>query len=91
VPAASVRLVQVGSALFSQIAGTFAPVPRTLGQDGYPPHQAICGVDCPGTKSLLEVEPLAALLDPLPPELLRKDATLAERSRPSMKALRASF
>jgi NADH dehydrogenase len=80
-----VRLVQVGSALFSQIAGTFAPFRELLAKT-VTRRSGDLWRRLPGTKSLLEVEPLAALLDPLPPELLRKDATLAE----AIKALNES-
>jgi len=80
-----VRLVQVGSALFSQIAGTFAPFRELLAKT-VTRRSGDLWRRLPGTKSLLEVEPLAALLDPLPPALLRKDATLAE----AIKALNES-
>ena len=80
-----VRLVQVGSALFSQIAGTFAPFRELLAKT-VSRRSGDLWRRLPGTKSLLEVEPLAALLDPLPSELLRKDATLAE----AIKALNES-
>ena len=80
-----VRLVQVGSALFSQIAGSFAPFRELLAKT-VTRRSGDLWRRLPGTKSLLEVEPLAALLDPLPPELLRKDATLAE----AIKALNES-
>ena len=80
-----VRLVQVGSALFSQIAGTFAPF-RELLAKSVTRRSGDLWRRLPGTKSLLEVEPLAGLLDPLPSELLRKDATLAE----AIKALNES-
>jgi len=80
-----VRLAQVGSALFSQIAGTFAPFRELLAKT-VTRRSGDLWRRLPGTKSLLEVEPLAALLDPLPPELLRKDATLAE----AIKALNES-
>ena len=70
-----VRLRQAGSALFSQIAGTFAPLRDVLSKavihrSGDFWHRL------PLTKSLLEREPLASLLDPLPAELLSKDTGL---------------
>jgi NADH dehydrogenase len=75
-----VRLRQAGSALFSQIAGTFAPLREVLSQavirrSGDVWHRL------PLTKSILEGEPLASLLDPLPAELLRKDTSLADAIR----------
>ena len=75
-----VRLRQAGSALFSQIAGTFAPFRELLAKSvlrrsGDLWHRL------PLTKSLLEREPLASLLDPLPAELLRKDTSLADAIR----------
>jgi NADH dehydrogenase len=72
-----VRLVQLGSALFSQIAGSFAPFRELLAKT-VTRRSGDLWRRLPVTKSLLEVEPLAALLDPLPSELLRKDATLAD-------------
>jgi NADH dehydrogenase len=75
-----VRLRQAGSALFSQIAGTFAPLRDVLSKavihrsgDLWHRH--------PLAKSVLEREPLASLLDPLPAELLRKDTSLADAIR----------
>ncbi len=70
-----VRLRQAGSTLFSQIAGTFAPLRDVLAKavihrSGDFWHRL------PLTKSLLEREPLASLLDPLPAELLRKDTSV---------------
>ncbi len=76
----AVRLRQAGSALFSQIAGTFAPLREVLSnavlrRSGDLWHRL------PWTKSVLEREPLASLLDPLPAELLRKDTSLADAIR----------
>jgi len=76
----AVRLRQAGRALFSQIAGTFAPLRDVLSKavirrTGGFWHRL------PLTKSILEREPLASLLDPLPAELLRKDTTLADAIR----------
>jgi CRP-like cAMP-binding protein len=72
-----VRLAQVGSALFSQIAGAFAPFRELLAKT-VTRRSGDLWRRLPVTKSLLEAEPLAALLDPLPSELLRKDTTLAD-------------
>jgi NADH dehydrogenase len=76
----AVRLRQAGSALFSQIAGTIAPLRAVLSQavirrSGNFWHRL------PLTKSILEREPLASLLDPLPAELLRNDTSLADAIR----------
>jgi NADH dehydrogenase len=76
----AVRLRQAGSALFSQIAGTFAPFREVLSQ------KVIRGSGdfwnrLPQARSLLEREPLASLLDPLPTEFLHKDTTLAAAIR----------
>jgi NADH:ubiquinone reductase (H+-translocating) len=75
-----VRLRQAGSALFSQIAGTFAPLRDVLSKavihrSGDFWHRL------PLTKSLLEREPLASLLDPLPTQLLHKDTSLPNAIR----------
>jgi NADH:ubiquinone reductase (H+-translocating) len=76
----AVRLRQAGSALFSQIAGTLAPLREVLSQavirrSGDFWHRL------PLTKLLLDREPLASLVDPLPAELLRKDTSLADAIR----------
>jgi NADH dehydrogenase len=75
-----VRLRQAGSALFSQISGSFAPLREALSKavirrSGDFWHRL------PLTKSLLDREPLASLLDPLPAELLHKDTSLADAIR----------
>jgi len=75
-----VRLRQAGSALFSQIAGTLTPFSELLSKavlhrSGDLWHRL------PLTKSLLEREPLASLLDPLPAQLLRKDSSLPDAIR----------
>ena len=75
-----VRVAQVGSVLFSQIASTFAPFRELLAKT-VTRRSGDLWRRLPVTKSLLEVEPLAALLDPLPSELLRKDATLTDAIR----------
>jgi NADH dehydrogenase len=76
----AVRLRQAGSALFSQIAGTFAPLREVLSQavirrSGDLWHRL------PLAKSVLESESLASLLDPLPAELLHKDTSLVDAIR----------
>ena len=75
-----VRLRQAGSALFSQIAGTFAPLREVLSQ-AVIRRSGDVWRRLPLTKLLLDREPLASLLDPLPAELLRKDTSLADAIR----------
>jgi NADH dehydrogenase len=75
-----VRLGQVGSALFSQIAGTFVPF-RELLSKAITRRSGDFWRRLPLAKSLLDAEPLASLLDPLPAELLRKETTLADAIR----------
>jgi NADH dehydrogenase len=76
----AVRLRQAGSALFSQIAGTFAPLREVLSQ-AVIRRSGDLSQRLPLAKSILEREPLASLLDPLPAELLRKDTSLADAIR----------
>jgi NADH:ubiquinone reductase (H+-translocating) len=80
-----VRLGQVGSALFSQIAGTFAPF-RDLLSKTVTRRSGDFWRRLPLAKSLLDGESLAPLLDPLPSNSLTKDTTLAE----AVKALNES-
>jgi NADH dehydrogenase len=80
-----VRLRQAGSALFSQIAGTFAPF-RELLTKAVLRRSGDIWRRLPLAKSLLDTEAIASLLDPLPAELLRKDTTLAD----AIKALKES-
>jgi len=75
-----VRLRQAGSALFSQIAGTFAPLRQVLSQAVMRRSGELWN-RLPLTKSILEREPLASLLDPLPAELLHKDTSLPDAIR----------
>jgi NADH dehydrogenase len=76
----AVRLGQAGSALFSQIAGTLTPF-RELLSKAVIHRSGDLWHRLPLTKSILEREPLASLLDPLPTELLRKDTSLADAIR----------
>jgi NADH dehydrogenase len=76
----AVRLRQTGSELFSQITGSFPPF-RELLSKAVIRRSGDFWQRLPLTKSLLDREPLASLLDPLPAELLRKDATLADAIR----------
>jgi NADH:ubiquinone reductase (H+-translocating) len=80
-----VRLGQVGSALFSQIAGTFAPF-RDLLSKAVTRRSGDFWRRLPLAKSLLDGESLAPLLDPLPSNSLTKDSTFAD----AVKALNGS-
>jgi NADH dehydrogenase len=72
-----VRLTQIGSGLFSQLAGASAPLrdllSRTLSRRSGDFWRRL-----PLAKSLLADEPLVSLLDPLPGKPLSKETTLAE-------------
>jgi NADH:ubiquinone reductase (H+-translocating) len=72
----AVRLRQIGSALFSQIAGSFALfrdlLVKTVTRTG-----DFWG-RLPISKAILEGESLASFLDPLPPQLLSKETTFAD-------------
>ena len=81
----AVRLRQIGSALFSQLAGSFAPF-RELLAKAVTHRSGDFWRRLPLGKSMLEGESLASLLDPLPAELLSKETTLAD----AIKALNAS-
>lgn len=72
-----VRLRQAGSALFSQIAGTFASFREILSR-AVIHRSGDFWNRLPEVKPLLEREPLASLVDPLPAKLLHKDTTLAD-------------
>jgi NADH dehydrogenase len=74
------RLVQIGSELFSQLAGSFAPL-RDLLSRAVTRRSGDFWRRMPLAKSLLGSEPLASLLDPLPAESLGKNATLADALR----------
>jgi NADH dehydrogenase len=72
----AVRLRQIGNALFSEIAGSFAPLRDLL-------VKAVTrGSDfwrrLPLSKSMLEGESIASFLDPLPAQLLTTESTLAD-------------
>jgi NADH dehydrogenase len=72
-----VRLVQIGSALFSQLAGTFAPL-RDLLSKAVTRRSGDFWRRLPLAKILLEDETLASLLDPLPPKALSTETSLAD-------------
>jgi NADH:ubiquinone reductase (H+-translocating) len=75
-----VRLRQAGSALFSQIVGTFGPF-RELISEVVIRRSGDIWRRMPLAKSLLDGDAITSLLDPLPAELLRKDTTLADAIR----------
>ncbi|HEY2548292.1 MAG TPA: FAD-dependent oxidoreductase [Candidatus Acidoferrum sp.] len=75
-----VRVGQIGSALFSQIAGSFTPM-RELLTKAVTRQGGDFWRRLPLAKSILEDIPLESLLDPLPPQLLHKENTLADAVR----------
>jgi len=75
-----VRLAQIGSALFSQMASSFAPL-RDLLSKAVTQRSGDFWRRLPTAKSLLDRESIASLLDPLPAKLLTKDTTLADAVR----------
>lgn len=72
-----VRVAQVGSAMFSQIAESFAPF-RELLANAVTQRSGDLWRRLPLAKTLLDGEPIASLLDPLPANLLSKQTTLAD-------------
>ncbi len=72
-----VRLAQVGSALFSQMAGSFAPL-RDVLVKAVTRHTGDFWRYLPLAKPLLADETIASLMDPPPAQLLSKDTTFAE-------------
>lgn len=81
----AVRLRQASSALFSEMAGSFAPLRQLLA------NAVIHNSDdlwrrLPISKPFLDREPLASFLEPLPGNPLRKDTSLGE----AIKCLRES-
>jgi NADH dehydrogenase len=81
----AVRLRQVGSALFSELAGSFAPL-RDLLAKAVTRRSGDFWRRLPISKAILEGESLASLVDPLPAELLSKETTYAD----AIKALNES-
>ncbi len=81
----AVRLRQIGSALFSQLAGSFAPL-RDLLVKTVTRRSSDFWRRLPISKSILEGVSLASLLDPLPAKLLSKETTYAD----AIKALNES-
>jgi NADH dehydrogenase len=80
-----VRLQQIGSAIFSQFADTFPPF-RDMLAKAVTRRSGDFWRRLPVSKSILEGESLASLLDPLPAELLSKETTYAH----AIKALNES-
>jgi NADH:ubiquinone reductase (H+-translocating) len=76
----AVRLAQVGSDLFSEITGSFAPI-RDLLMKAVVDQGGDLWRRLPLAKTILEDEPLASLLEPLPAQLLHKENTLGEAIR----------
>ncbi len=81
----AVRLRQIGSAVFSELAGTFAPL-RDLLAKAVTRRSGDFWRRLPEAKTLLEGESIASLLDPLPADLLSKETTFAD----AIRALNAS-
>jgi NADH:quinone reductase (non-electrogenic) len=81
----AVRLRQIGSALFSELAGSFAPL-RDLLAKAVTRRSGDFWRRLPISKSVLERESLASLVDPLPAELLSKETRYAD----AIKALNES-
>jgi NADH dehydrogenase len=75
-----VRLAQVGGNLFSEITGSFAPI-RDLLTKAVVDQADDLWRRLPLAKTILEDEPLASLLEPLPLQLLHKENTLGEAIR----------
>jgi len=80
-----VRLRQVSSALFSEIAATFPPF-RELLSNAVIRRSGDLWRRLPLGKTILDREPLASLLEPLPAEMLHESSTVAD----AIKVLRES-
>jgi NADH:ubiquinone reductase (H+-translocating) len=80
-----VRLRQASSALFSEMAGSFAPL-RELLANAVVRNSSEVWRRLPLAKPLLDREPLADFVDPLPEKPLRKDVSLGD----AIKCLRES-
>lgn len=73
----AVRLTQIGSGLFAQLAGASTPL-RDLLSSTLTRRSGDFWRRLPLAKSLLADEPLASLLDPLPAKSLTNDTTYAD-------------
>lgn len=71
-----VRVRQIGSTLFSQVSSAFSPFREVLSK-AIMRRSGDFWSRLPLAKSLLAEESLASVLDPLPPESLGKEATVA--------------
>jgi NADH:ubiquinone reductase (H+-translocating) len=76
----AVRLRQAGSALFSEITGSFPQFQELLSM-AIIRRSGNFWDRLPQARSILEHEALASLVEPLPAELLRKDSALADAIR----------
>jgi len=72
-----VRLRQAGSALFSQITGTFTPLREVLSK-AFIRRSGDFWNRLSRAKALLQHEPLSSVLDPLPTKVLSKNNTFAD-------------
>ena len=72
-----VRLTQIGSGLFTQLAGASTPL-RDLLSRTLTRRSGDFWRRLPLAEALLSDEPLASLLDPIPDKALAKDTTLAD-------------
>jgi NADH:ubiquinone reductase (H+-translocating) len=75
-----VRLAQIGSARFSEMANSFPPI-RDLIAKAVTRHSGDFWRHLPLAKPLLEGETIASLMDPLPAKLLSKETPFAEAVR----------
>ena len=80
-----VRLRQASGALFSEMAGSFAPLREVLA-NAVTRDSGELWRRLPEAKPILDREPLASFLDPLPGSPLRKDVSLGD----AIKCLRES-
>jgi NADH:ubiquinone reductase (H+-translocating) len=73
----AVRLRQASSTLFSEMAGSFAPLRELLANSVVGKSDQLWR-RLPLSKPLLDSEPLTAFVDPLPAKALRKDTSLGD-------------
>jgi NADH dehydrogenase len=86
----AVRLRQASSDLFSQIAGTFAPFRELLAKTVIR-RSGDFWDRIPEAKEVLDGEPIAPLLDPLPAQLVRTDTTLIQAIRALKNSTRGAL
>lgn len=82
----AVRLQQTGSALFSEIAGTFAPL-REIVAKAVIRRSGDFWNRVPVARSLLENEPLTSLIEPLSERAIHKDTAFADAINALHKSL----